>query len=206
MIFSCAVSGTLALIFPSLILPLVASRADLSPLEDYDVFETFNDVDTEPNIFALSSEPAVDSPDRLSQGISGLISDPDTDLWAEVGDECSTDIQSRSNVQKRNDVCTNLGSLNEPGKESSVSAIGKGAVQTVTSEDLDICGKLDFLHFFAVCESGHEDDTILNIYTGEYSLIDCERGKLRGSVFVQVKPITQTLGADEARQSTYLPS
>ena len=189
MIFSRAVSGALALIFPSLILPFVASRADLSPLEDYDVFETFNDVDTEPDIFALNSEPILDSPDQLSQGISGLISDPDTGLWAEVGDECSTDIRSRRNVQKRNDVCTNSESLNEPGKDLNVFGIGRGSVKTTASDDLDICGKIDLLHFFAVCESGRDEDTILNTYTGEYSLIDCERGKLRGSVFAQVKPI-----------------
>ena len=217
-IFACGTRAALALIFSFFIFPLVSTRAELSLLGDYDVFETLDDVNTDSNFYALDSEPVMDSPDQLSQEISGLISDPDTDtdLWAEVSDECFIDTQSTGNVLKRNDMCSDLGSLSEPGKElnpdqlriPSGLAAGKEILQTVTSDDQDICRKIDFIdaRFFAACESGLDNDRILNRITGEYSLLNCERGKLRGSNFAQVKPIIQTLEADERRQSTYLLS
>lgn len=177
------------------IFPLVSTRAELSQLGDYDMFETLDDFNTNSNFFALDSVPVVALLDESSQGISELVSDTDTDtdLWAEVSDECFIDTQSTGSVLKRNDMCSDSGSLNEPGKELNFDqlripsgfAAGKEALQTVTSDDQDICRKLDFLdgHFFAVCESGRDNDRILNRVTGEYSLLDCERGKLRGSTF-----------------------
>lgn len=181
------------MIFSSFIFFCVTSRAELSPLWDSDVLETFNDVKTNPDFYTLDSEPIFESPDQMSQGISGLISDPGTDLWAEIGDECSLDSQLTNNIQKRNDVCTGSGSTNEPEKGLDLDQLeipnpfeaGKGATQTITSDDTDICGIFNILEarHFAVCDSGNDYDRILNKYTGEYSLFNCERRKPRALVF-----------------------
>lgn len=199
------------MIFSSLIFPLVVSWTDPSP-GDYDLFEIFDDVDTEPNFFALNSEPSLASPDQLSGEISELASDtdPDPDLWAKASGECSMNDQSTNDIQKRIAVCPDLGSLNEPGagaieqlKLPSALEVGKGLVQTATSDDINICGPINVFNarIFAACDSGLDEDRILNQLTGEYSLIDCERGKLKCFFLAQLKPIVQTLEADERRQS-----
>lgn len=188
-IFSHARKGALAMIFLSFIFPLAASRAELSLLGGYDVLDIFNDADANSDFYNLHDEPLMDSPDQVSQGISGLVSDPGTGLWA--NDECSVDGQPTNDIQKRNDLCPDPGSLNEPGKGSNLDHLEmpspldavKGAIQTVTSDDRAICGTFENfdIGYFAVCDSGLEHDRILNKLTGEYSLLNCERRKLRDS-------------------------
>lgn len=189
-IFPYAMRGAPALIISSCIFPLVASRAGPASLWDYDVSETFNNVDTSSDFYTLDSEPTLESPDQVNQGISGLVSDPNMNLWAEVSNECFLDSQSTNDIQKRNDACSNSGSLNQPGKGSSADQpiipgllleTGMKATQTPTSDDTDICSTLDIFdaRYFAVCDSGRDNDRIVNRITGEYALIDCERRKLQ---------------------------
>lgn len=187
------------MILSSFIFPFVASRAELSLLGNYDVLEPFDNVDTNSDFYTMDSEPDLEMSDQLSQGVSGLVSDPDTDLWAEASDQCSTDGQSTNNIQRRIDVCPGVGSLNEAGNVPNFDQLrlpsaleaGTETAQTATSDDIDICGPTNVLYarIFAACDSGFDDDRILNKITGEYALIDCERRKLKGSSIAQVKPI-----------------
>ena len=201
------------MVLSSLVFPFVASRAELSSLWDYDVSETF-DVDTSSDFYTLYSDPLWESPDQVSQEMSGLVSDPDTDLWAEVSDECSLDGPPINDIQKRNGVCPNSESRDGPGNGFDPNQLaipsrleaGREATDTVNDDDQDICITSGVVgaRYMAVCDSGRDDDRILNGNTGEYSLFNCERRKLRGSSIARVKPIIQTFEADERRQSVCL--
>lgn len=182
--------GAPAFILASFVSAIVRSQAELvASIWDYDVSETFDDVDTDLDLFGPDDEPILASPDQLDQETSGLVSDFDTDLWAEVGDECLlNDGQAMSDIQKRNEICSDPGSPSQPGQGTTVVFPGlveseMKATQTLTSDDADICRTLHAFDagYFAVCDSGRHDDRILNRLTGEYTLFHCERSKLRCS-------------------------
>lgn len=181
--------GAPAFILSSFVSAIVRSQAELASIWDYDVSETFGDVDTDLNLFGPNDEPILGSPDELNQGTSGLVSDLDTDLWAQVGDEClMNDGQAMNDVTKRNGVCSNPGSTSQPGQGSTVEVpglieSGLKATQTLTADDADICRTLHAFDggYFAVCDSGRHNDRVINRVTGEYTLFHCERRKLRCS-------------------------
>ena len=178
--------GAPAFVLLSFVSAIVRSQAELASIWDYDVSETFDDVDTNLNLFGPNDEPILGSPDELNQGTSGFDSDLNTDLWAQVGDECIlNDGQAMNDVTKRNDVCPDPGSSSQPGQGSTAEfpgliESGLKATQTLTDDDADICRTLHAFDggYFAVCDSGRPNDRILNRVTGEYTLLDCERRKL----------------------------
>jgi hypothetical protein len=172
----------LAFLLPFFFFALVDSEAQLDSLGDYDVFKTFDNVNPDPDIISdiydLDSEPIWMSPDESTDW---LVLDPDL-VGIEVNDLCFLDnAQSMNNVQKRNNACSPR--LEVPEKPKTDSSLdqqntpilqewGRMPTTALTSDDADICQKTGF---FAVCDSGSDNDRILNRWTGEYSLFRCER-------------------------------
>lgn len=138
------------------------------------------DAENNPDFYTSDVEPIWSSPDQVSQGTFGLFSDPDTDLLAGVGEGCPPNGQPINKSRKRNDACPAPGSSDDSQLRipNPLDAKKKGELAP-TSDDSDICRVFEALQarFFAVCDSGRPNDRILNRATGEYSLIDCERGK-----------------------------
>jgi hypothetical protein len=172
----------LAFLLPFFFFALVDSEAQLESLGNFDDFDTFDNVEPYPDItsgiFDLGSEPIWMWTDESTNGL-GL--DPDL-VGIEVNELCFLDdAQSMNDVQKRNNACSPR--LEVPEKPKTDSSLdqqntpilqewGRMPTTALTSDDADICQDTGY---FAVCDSGNDDDRILNQVTGEHSLFRCER-------------------------------
>jgi hypothetical protein len=188
---------------------LVDSQEKPTSLGDFDG-GIYDDVNTYSDFLGLDDGPLSISTDLADETKTWLISDSNTDLWADVSNECLSENALPTNgIQRRNDAC-----LNKPNKHSDPSlstfpGIGTRTAVTLTSEDHHICQTLDLYdaRYYAVCDSGREVDRILNSRTGEWSVFHCERRKLRcssrefTSSICSYQAIIETHGADQRSQS-----
>ena len=170
------------------IFALADSQAELTSYGDLDVSGLFDDINTSLDLFDLDDELLSMSTDLADETTSWLILDSDTDLWADVSDECSSEnALSMNEIQRRDNFCSpRLETPNQPNKNSNPDlinfpGIGTKPLAILTSDDQDICQTLDVYDasYYAVCDSGREEDRVFNSRTGEWSIFHCERRKLR---------------------------